>query len=208
MHGLQAVNSVANSFHTGEGAKFQKTHPKTAAAIAAVPLAIIGGIAAGPAATTSFLGNELKDEALSQATGGLSDVVDITKAGTKLLKEGASFLNKADFDALPTEGTINPKSIKFSQNNIKDDFSDGKSFESLINGLKDGSISQKDIPAIRIVEKDGKIFSLDNRRLNAFQEAGVDISFKKLDNIPRKEHRKFSTKNEGESIEIRKRKNN
>jgi hypothetical protein len=41
----------------------------------------------GIGSVASFLGNEVKDEVLSQMTGGASDVLDITKAGTKLLKE-------------------------------------------------------------------------------------------------------------------------
>lgn len=73
----------------------------------------------------------------------------------------------------------------------------------LIDGLKDGSISPNDIPAIQIVEKDGLIFTLDNRRLNAFQEAGVNINFQKLDKIPKKERFKFTTENNGTSIDIR-----
>ncbi len=48
LHGLQAVNSTANSFHSGQGSKFQKSHPKTAAALAAAPAVALGaGIAIG-----------------------------------------------------------------------------------------------------------------------------------------------------------------
>ena len=53
LHGLQSVWSAAQASRDPKTAKFQKENPKTAAAIAAVP-----------AATTSFLANELKDEAL------------------------------------------------------------------------------------------------------------------------------------------------
>jgi RHS repeat-associated protein len=49
----------------------------------------------GTRATLSFLGNEAKDEVLSQATGGLSDVVDVSKALTKFGKEGISALLQA-----------------------------------------------------------------------------------------------------------------
>ncbi|QAR31105.1 hypothetical protein EQP59_07045 [Ornithobacterium rhinotracheale] len=62
----------------------------------------------------------------------------------------------------------------------------------------------KTIPAIRIVEKDGLIYTLDNRRLKVFQEAGIDIPYTKLDKIPESEMFKFTTKNEGKTIEIRK----
>ena len=55
----------------------------------------------------------------------------------------------------------------------------------------------------RLVEKDGRIFTLDNRRLKAFQEAGIPIRYEKLDSIPKKEIFKFTTKNQGVDIEIR-----
>jgi hypothetical protein len=56
---------------------------------------------------------------------------------------------------------------------------------------------------IRLVIKDGQIFTLDNRRLKAFQDAGVDIPFVKLDRIPGNQLFKFTTENEGISIEVR-----
>lgn len=56
---------------------------------------------------------------------------------------------------------------------------------------------------IRIVEKYGLIYTLDNRRLKAFQDAGIPINYQKLDAIPTTELRKFSTENQGVSIEVR-----
>ena len=72
--------------------------------------------------------------------------------------------------------------------------------------MKDSFISgQKvEIPPIRLVEKDNMIFTLDNRRLKAYQEAGVDIPYVKLDKVPTEELDKFSTKNNGVSIEFKK----
>lgn len=90
-------------------------------------------------------------------------------------------------------------------NSIKSTFQGGGSIDNLAKGLKDGSIDPSSVPAIRIVEKDGKIFTLDNRRLKAFQDAGVPINFQKVDfdNLPKKELDKFTTQNEGISIRIR-----
>lgn len=42
-----------------------------------------------------------------------------------------------------------------------------------IKGLKDGSIEPRDVEPIRVFKQDGKIYSLDNRRLYAFKQAGV-----------------------------------
>lgn len=63
------------------------------------------------------------------------------------------------------------------------------------------------IQPIRIIEKDGQIYTLDNRRLYAYQQAGIDIPYQKLDHIPKRELFKFSIENEGISIILRPRKN-
>ncbi len=47
------------------------------------------------------------------------------------------------------------------------------------------------------------IFTLDNRRLYAFQKAGVEVPYQKLDAIPKRELFKFTTQNDGASILIR-----
>ena len=70
--------------------------------------------------------------------------------------------------------------------------------------LRSGKVTASDVDPIRIVEKDGLIYSLDNRRLKAFQDAGLPIQYEKLDNIPVDELRKFTTKNEGVSVRVRK----
>ena len=92
-------------------------------------------------------------------------------------------------------GSISPK------------FRDGGTVEELTKGLKNGTIDPNSIPPIRIVEKDGMIFTLDNRRLKAFQDAGVDIPFEKLDKIPDNEMFKFDDyikgKTDGTTIIIR-----
>jgi len=74
----------------------------------------------------------------------------------------------------------------------------------LAAGLKAGSISAGDIPPIRLVERNGNYFSLDNRRLAAFQEAGVNVSYRMATGQEiANESWKFTTTNEGTSIVIR-----
>ena len=52
--------------------------------------------------------------------------------------------------------------------------------------------------------KDGKVFTLDNRRLYSFQQAGIkEIPYIKLNDIPANQNFKFTTINEGKSIEVR-----
>ena len=93
--------------------------------------------------------------------------------------------------------------IRFSQNSISSVFKDGTTIYDLIKKLKNKTIDPKLIPPIRIVEKDGLIYTLDNRRLKVFQEAGIDVPYEKLNDIPQTEIFKFTTKNEGITIEIR-----
>ena len=107
------------------------------------------------------------------------------------------------FAALARSGQIDASSVRFSQSSIGNKFQDGTSVSDLAAGLKDGSINPASLPAIRIVEKDGNIFTLDNRRLHAFQEAGLPVHYEKLDAIPKRELFKFTTTNQGTSIRIR-----
>ncbi len=74
----------------------------------------------------------------------------------------------------------------------------------MIAGLRSGSVNPADVPPIRILERDRQIFTLDNRRLYAFQEAGVDIRYRlatAAENAD--EDWKFTTTNGGTSIRIR-----
>jgi hypothetical protein len=71
----------------------------------------------------------------------------------------------------------------------------------------DGSIDPVSVAPIRIVEKDGMIYTLDNRRLYGFQQVyektGFDIPYQKLENVPSQQLFKFTTQNDGMSILIR-----
>jgi hypothetical protein len=42
-----------------------------------------------------------------------------------------------------------------------------------VAGIKNGDISASDFPSIRLVERDGNMYTLDNRRLVAFQQVGL-----------------------------------
>ncbi|WP_146118745.1 hypothetical protein [Blastopirellula marina] len=113
------------------------------------------------------------------------------------------FLGADDFAKLPKSGRIDPKSVRFSQDSIAGNFKEGGNVLELGAKLKVGQVDPSSIPPIRIVLKDGKVFTLDNRRLRAFQEAGIDVPFERLDAIPKRELFKFTTKNVGVDIIIR-----
>jgi hypothetical protein len=99
---------------------------------------------------------------------------------------------------------LNPQSIRFSQASIKATFRDGTSIDDLAEELRSGHLLPHDVPAIRIFERDGKLFTLDNRRLEAFRRAGIDVPVRMA--TPQEmaeESWKFTTHNEGVSIRIR-----
>jgi len=121
-----------------------------------------------------------------------------------------NFLSVEDFANLPKTGTIDPKSIRFSQDSINYKFSEpfeNQTVDDFVKALKNGDVDPSTITPIRIVEREGKIFTLDNRRLHTYQEAGIDIPFQKLDGIPKRQQFKFSTENDGVEILIRRGKN-
>lgn len=105
MWGLQAEHYGATSSYTGEGRKFVQENPKAAAAIAigfvATPVLAVASAEAGPVAVGSFLLNEVKDEALSQVTGGASDVLDLSKGITNLVKGAIKKVDNALDAAIP-----------------------------------------------------------------------------------------------------------
>jgi filamentous hemagglutinin len=108
--------------------------------------------------------------------------------------------------ALPDNltGYANPKDIRFTQDSVSSNFKDGQTLQSTIDGLKSGRVSPDDFPPIRVFEKDGAVYSLDNRRLLAASEAGVPIKV-----VPAtaaevaKEGRKVTTPNKGSIICVR-----
>ena len=103
-----------------------------------------------------------------------------------------------------------PGSVRFTQSDITDTFKDGRSVKQLTDGLVDGSIDPSSVPAIRVFRQDGKLYSLDNRRLHAFQEAakkkpGLQIPTREVDATMYKKaiDKKMNTKNDGESVDVR-----
>jgi hypothetical protein len=76
---------------------------------------------------------------------------------------------------------IDPRVFRFSQDSCsynfrKPEFVGGaRNIDELAEGLRTGRIRPEQIDPIRIAERDGKLYSLDNTRLEAFRRAGVPI---------------------------------
>ncbi|KZL12451.1 DUF6862 domain-containing protein [Pseudovibrio sp. Ad26] len=115
----------------------------------------------------------------------------------RYLRDNASVTN--------TSGALNPSSVRFTQNSIGAKFSDGRSVDDLIIGLRNGSVDPSSLPPIRTFEANGQLFSLDNRRLYAYRQAGVDVPTVPATaaEIARDARFKFSTINGGQDIAVR-----
>jgi hypothetical protein len=73
---------------------------------------------------------------------------------------------------------IQSAEVRFSQSSIRASFKDVRSVADLAEGLKSGAIKATDVEPIRLVIRDGKLFTLDNRRLAAFQQAGMRVPYR------------------------------
>ena len=134
--GLQAVWSAAQASRSPERKKFQEENPNLSLAIAAVPVVIAtGGLALeayGLEAVTGFVANEVKDEALSQVTGGASDALDITKGATKIVQNAAKKVDDFINDAIPKAEAASLK----GGNNTGDLTEMAKAFHSTLHPFK------------------------------------------------------------------------
>jgi hypothetical protein len=101
---------------------------------------------------------------------------------------------------------IHPSLVRFSQDSAKRSFADGRSVDAMVQGLKSGAIKPNSVRPVRLVNRNGVLYSLDNRRLGAFQEAGKMMPYRMATarEIRRAEKiGRFSTKNGGVSIRWR-----
>ena len=139
---------------------------------------------------------------------------DVRDADGDLLKDQLNPLNPINFEggnslvnlnpANQAAAVIDPALVRFSQDSISATFKAGGSIADLAAGLQNGTINPNDIPPIRLVNNNGTLFTLDNRRLAAFQQAGVPIPYQMA--TPEEaaaQAWKFTTQNGGVSIRIR-----
>lgn len=126
-------------------------------------------------------------------------------AATADLLIGTDLNNKATRTARAVpRGLLNPREIRFTQDSIGSSFRDGRPVQGLIDDLKAGRVSADDVPAIRVFQRDGQTFTLDNRRLYAFQQADVPILTRPATSREiADEAFKFTTRNSGASVRVR-----
>jgi hypothetical protein len=102
---------------------------------------------------------------------------------------------------------MKPSEIYFSQDSIKEKFDNGHTIYSTVSVCKKHPYVIQRIPKMRVCKKDGKWYSLDNRRLWVFKKLEADGHIKGVTvqqvSQDRLTAEKFTTRNGGESVEIR-----
>ncbi len=173
------------------------------------------GVAFGFATTASATTRAAAQNAVGASTvtlasfvgvsGDVSPATHLESYDSQAITASATGVAANTADGLLAEsGTVNPSSIRFSQNSISSNFGKGGSVSDLATGLEDGTISASDVPPIRLVPRDGTNYTLDNRRLWAFQQAGVDVPYRLATPAETAaEAWKFTTTNGGTSITMR-----
>ena len=77
-------------------------------------------------------------------------------------------------------GLIDTAAVRFTQNSIRSTFRNGESLTEVANALRGsgGDALASQFSPIRLIEKDGLLYTLDNRRLAVFSAAGRDIPYR------------------------------
>jgi hypothetical protein len=77
-------------------------------------------------------------------------------------------------------GFIDPSKVRFTQDNIGALFRNGQSIDDVARTLRGpgGADLARSFEPIRLVERDGLLWTLDNRRLAAFSAGGQQVPFR------------------------------
>jgi RHS repeat-associated protein len=98
-------------------------------------------------------------------------------AGEGLLADTLNGATKCERAA--EAGTIDPALVRFSQNSISGSFKNGGTISDLAASLNGpgGVALAGQIPPIRLVQQDGLLYTLDNRRLAAFSMTDLQVPY-------------------------------
>jgi hypothetical protein len=121
-------------------------------------------------------GTMFYEDALWRASGAgsIDDVgeIGIVRGISDGLTTGGQISLSANGSQAQNISLVNSFDVKFTQPTISQNFSDGGTVNGLMNSLLSG-LPADSVPTIRVVTYEGDLYSLDNRRLAAFQAAGV-----------------------------------
>jgi len=91
-------------------------------------------------------------------------------------KYGRFFAREIENTTMLKEGLhdVDPGTIKFTQPNVSLNFTNGGNLNDFINDLRAKKISPYDVKPIKVVQIDGDLYSLDNRRLFSYNLASLE----------------------------------
>jgi len=96
---------------------------------------------------------------------------------------------------------LNPSTIRFTHSSISRSFCDGNRLWDTVELLRKGILLPSDIPPIRVIFHKNSFWSVDNRRLFAFQESQISkINALRIEHKDKKFWRKMTTTEDGKTI--------
>ena len=101
---------------------------------------------------------------------------------------------------------VDPSTVRFTHDSVSPTFSTGEDVFDVIRKLKNGDKLPDEFPPIRIHLRDGKWYTLDNRRLYVMKEAGVSkikTVVATAEEVAKEWDSKFTTENDGCSVRVR-----
>jgi hypothetical protein len=127
------------------------------------------GLYKGGKAYMTMRAAKLERQALQVA---IKETVETSVAESKVARGSSNFREYAN-TGKRNVSRANPDEIRFTQDTASPNYSDGRTISETIEGLKINPEKAETISPIRVVENDGKFWTLDNRRLVAFQNARI-----------------------------------
>jgi RHS repeat-associated protein len=127
------------------------------------------------------------------------------------VEASASKITARTADDVSTVTRGNPQDILYTQDSVSPNFGKGGTIKKTTDQLISGEKTADDITTINVVEHQGKLKSLDNRRLKALKDAGVtDAPLNKKDLNDPAVRKEFIQKNDtttgGKSVKVETRK--
>jgi hypothetical protein len=123
------------------------------------------------------------------------------------LAEKAADERALDWEAKSTDYKAifyeDPAHILYTQDSIASTFTSGKTIQSLVTALKNGTVLPSSVEPIMVELFDGKLYSYDNRRLWAFKKAKLNVRCRFASQKER-ENNAFKLTGDDKKITIRK----
>jgi hypothetical protein len=126
-------------------------------------------------------GSLFKNVVPNRLADGTADITQLQKlkAQYRDYELNGTHLDRLDIanvnDYAPGFYRANPKDLRFTQSDGSPFFSDGRTVSDLVDSLRNNRVTPYQVgDPLQVVNVDGKLFSIDNRRLGAFNLAKAD----------------------------------